>query len=199
MGREARGQAVFGAAQGDVTAVLEGDCLILRGALRRRFARAALNDWRVAGDDLCLVAEGEPLVLRLGAVEAASWLRALQRPVPSLAAKLGLGPAARAWLIGSTQAAPAELAAALDGAGAERPAQAAMLIAVLATPADLATALARGGALGLPVWCVHGKGKGAAVGEAAVRAAFRAAGWRDTKVCAVAAAWTATRYTPGAA
>jgi hypothetical protein len=79
---------------------------------------------------------------------------------------------------------------------ASGPADAAVVVAVLTGPADLEAALAAGRESGLRVWCVHGKGKGAAVGDAAVRAAFRGAGWMDIKASAVSDAFTATLYRP---
>ncbi|MES2541875.1 MAG: hypothetical protein V4583_15025 [Pseudomonadota bacterium] len=85
---------------------------------------------------------------------------------------------------------------AVSGATAPGSQGAAMIVAVLTGPGDLEAALAAGQASGLRVWCVHGKGKGAAVGDAAVRAAFRGAGWMDIKTSAVSDAFTATLYRP---
>lgn len=194
MGREAEGNAVWRGNSGAVKAFLESDGLILRGDIRAKLPRAGLMDWRVEGDDLCLRSEGETLVLTLGAKEAAAWVRALDKPVPSLAAKLGVSAAARAWVIGGP--APDEIALAVAGAEASGPEGAAMIVAVLTGPGDLEAALAAGARTGLRVWCVHGKGKGAAVGDAAVRAAFRAAGWMDIKASAVSVGFTATFYRP---
>jgi hypothetical protein len=191
MGREAEGQAVWRGQSGAVKAYLESDGIILRGELRGRFLRGALMDWRIEGEDLCLVAEGEPLVLTLGAKEAGAWVRALERPVPGLAEKLGVSGERPALVIGGPM--PEALAVALAGrtGGA-----AAVIVAVLTGPGDLERALAEGQATGLKVWCVHGKGKGAVVTDAAVRAAFRGAGWMDIKTSAVDEAWTATLYRP---
>ena len=100
MGREAEGHAVWHGASGAVKALLESDGIILRGEVRAKLPRAGLLDWRVEGNDLCLRVDGEPLVLTLGAREAAAWVKALDKPLPSLAAKLGVSAAARAWLIG---------------------------------------------------------------------------------------------------
>ena len=170
MGREAEGHAVWRGASGAVKAVLESDGIRLRGEVRALLPRAGLREWRVEGEDLCLRSDGEPLALTLGAREAAAWVRALDKPLPSLAAKLGVSPMARALVLGG----PAPEAIAVALAGAEAP----------------------GTATGLRVWCVYGKGKGAAVGDAAVRDAFRAAGWIDIKACAVSEAFTATLYRP---
>lgn len=194
MGREADGHAVWRGAAGAVKALLESDGIILRGELRAKLPRSGLMDWRVEGDDLCLRSDGDPLILTLGAREAAAWVRALDKPVPSLAQKLGVSGAARAWVLGGPP--PEEIAVAVAGAEAAGPGDAALIVAVLTGPGDLEAALAAGRKTGLRVWCVHGKGKGAAVGDTAVRVAFRAAGWMDIKATAVSEAFTATLYRP---
>jgi hypothetical protein len=194
MGREAEGHAVWRGVSGAVKALLESDGIILRGEVRGRLPRAGLMGWRVEGEDLCLRSDGEPLVLTLGAKEAAAWVRALEKPVPSLAAKLGVSGVARVWVIGGP--APEEIAVAVAGAQASGPEDAALIVAVLTGPSDLDAALAAGQASGLRVWCVHGKGKGAAVGDGLVRAAFRGAGWMDIKASAVSEGFSATLYRP---
>ncbi len=194
MGREAEGHAVWRGASGVVKAYLESDGVILRGEVRGKLPRAGLMDWRVEGEDLCLRSGGEPLVLMLGAREAAAWGRALEKPVLSLAAKLGISDLARAWVIGGPR--PEALALALAGCEANGPDSAAVVVAVLTGPGDVEAALAVGQATGLRVWCVHGKGKAAAVGDATVRAAFRGAGWVDIKASAVSEGFSATLYRP---
>lgn len=194
MGREAEGQAVWRGVAGEVKALLESDGIILRGELRGKLPRAGLMDWRVEGEDLCLRSEGEPLVLTLGAKEAAAWVTALDKPLPSLAQKLGVSATARAWVIGGPM--PEEIAIAVAGADAPGPERAVVIVAVLSGPGDLAQALAAGQASGLRVWCIHGKGRGAAVGDAAVRAAFRGAGRMDIKTSAVSEGYSATLYRP---
>jgi hypothetical protein len=194
MGREAEGHAVWRGVSGAVKALLESDGIILRGEVRGRLPRDGLMGWRVEGEDLCLRSEGEPLVLTLGAKEAAAWVRALEKPVPSLAAKLGVSGMARVWVIGGP--APEEIAVAVAGAQASGPEDAALIVAVLTGPGDLEAALAAGQASGLRVWCVHGKGKGAAVGDGLVRAAFRGAEWMDIKASAVSEGFSATLYRP---
>lgn len=196
MGREAEGHAVWRGVSGAVKALLESDGIILRGAVRAKFPRAGLMDWRVEGDDLCLRSEGEPLLLTLGAREAAAWVRVLEKPVPSLAAKLGISATARAWVIGGPV--PEEIAVAVAGAETPGPEGAALIVAVVSGSGDIAAALAAGRAHGLRVWCVHGKGKDAVVGDAMVRAAFRAAGWMDIKSSAVSAECSATLFRPRA-
>lgn len=197
MGREAEGHAVWRGSSGAVKAYLESDGITLRGEVRGKLPRAGLVGWRVEGEDLCLRSGGEPLVLTLGAKEAAAWVKALEKPVPSLAQKLGVSSAARAWVIGGPR--PEEIAVAVAGAEAAGPEGAAVIIAVLTGPGDLEAALAAGRLHGLRVWCVHGKGKGAAVPDARVREAFRAAGWMDIKTSAVSEGFSATLYRPPAA
>lgn len=194
MGREAEGRAVWRGQSGAVKATLESDGIILRGEVRGKLLRAGLMGWRAEGEDLCLRSDGEPFVLTLGAKEAAAWVRALEKPVPSLAGKLGISDLARAWVIGGPR--PEALAVALAGCEANGPDSAAVVVAVLTGPGDLDAALAVGQATGLRVWCVHGKGKAAAVGDAAVRAAFRGAGWVDIKASAVSEGFSATLYRP---
>jgi hypothetical protein len=92
--------------------------------------------------------------------------------------------------------APEEIAVAVGGAAASTPRDASVIVAVLTAPGDLEDAVRAGEALGLRVWCVHGKGKGSVVGDAVVRQAFRAAGWMDIKTSAVSNAFTATLYRP---
>jgi hypothetical protein len=194
MGREAEGHATWRGASGAVKAILESDGIILRGEVRAKLGRDGLMGWRVEGDDLLLRSEGEPLVLTLGVKEATSWVKALEKPAPSLAAKLGLSDTARAWVIGGPP--PEEIAIAVAGAETHGPEGAALVIAVLTGPGDLEAAVAAGEAHRLRVWCVYGKGKAAAVGDSAVRAAFRAAGWMDIKTSAVSTEYTATLYRP---
>lgn len=191
MGREAAAEAEYLGQAGTVKAFLEGNALILRGALRARIARGDLAGWRAEGAALHLMAGGAPLVLRLGEAEAAAWVRALDRPVPTLAGKLGLAPGLAVHLMGP---APPALREAMAGVVEVQPAEAALTLAVLDRPEALAAALAL--ARGCPIWTLHRKGPAADPGESAVRAAFRGIGWRDTKSCAVDAEWSATRYHP---
>lgn len=196
MGREAEGHAIWDGAAGAVKALLESDGIILRGEIRAKLRRDGLMNWRVDGEDLLLQSGGAPLVLTLGAKEAAAWVKALDKPVPSLASKLGVSAAAPVWVIGGPP--PEEIAVAVSGAQRPGPEGAALIIAVLTGPGDLEAALAAGQAQGLRVWCVHGKGKGAVVSDATVRTAFRAAGWMDIKTSAVSDAFSATLYRPPA-
>lgn len=197
MGREARVHAEAGADAGEANALLEGEELILRGAVRRRFPRAALEGVVVDGEVLRFSCAGETVSLRFPGKLAATWAAAVSAPPPSLRAKLSLDKGAKAFLVGSCD--DAALTEALAGALADDVSQADMIVARIDEAADLTIALTiRGEARGLPVWAVYRKGGGAAFGEQAIRAALRREGLRDTKVCAVSKQLAATRYTDAA-
>jgi hypothetical protein len=66
MGREAVVNAEAGAEAGEVKALLETRELILRGALRRRYSKEALEGVRVEGDTLSFTVAGEAVRLHLG-------------------------------------------------------------------------------------------------------------------------------------
>jgi hypothetical protein len=193
MGRESEATATFQGETGYVLALLEPAEIILRRELKARIPRAKITGWSVEGDDLVIATGQGPLRLGLGAKEAGAWARALARPLPTLAEKLGLGPDAPVFLSG--QGDGAELDAALAGHVVPDVSAARIIIARLTAPEDLGTALALAAARpDLPVWCVYPKGKGAQPSDSDVRAAFRGAGWIDTKNCAVSDRLTATRY-----
>ena len=193
MGREAEAHGRWDGQEGWTKAILESGEIILRGDIRARLPRAVLSDWRVEGDVLVLRASGALLELGLGATEAARWVAALDKPLPTLAQKLGLGAASRGYLLGEGRI--VELDLALSGATADRLDQASMIIAILRQQDDLQTALHFAkGHLDLPIWCVHGKGKAAKVTDSHLRNVMRAAGYMDVKASAVAEDWTATRY-----
>lgn len=74
-------------------ACLETTELILRGErIKWRFGLHQLQDLAVVADSLQFVAEGEPIALQLGSVQATQWLKKISTPPPSLAAKLGVRP-----------------------------------------------------------------------------------------------------------
>lgn len=194
MGREAQTLATVGSHTEAVKALLEATELILRGAtLKRRYAVAALQAVRVQGDRLQFNAGDEAVALQLGAAEAGKWQARLTTPPPTLAAKLGVSAASPALVLGPVD--DAALAAALQGATTTRAADAALLLAVVASPADLTQALACHAPLATPVlWVVHGKGRSATLGDTAIRSTLRAQGYIDNKTTAVSDRLTATRY-----
>ena len=134
-----------------------------------------------------------PLVLELGVVEAARWLVDLQKPVPTLAQKLGVTAGCLAFVSGPME--DEALVAALQGYTTPTLAEAGVLVVALGAPGDLTAAytLAQS-ATQLHIWCVYPKGRSAAVTDATVRAYFRDRGYIDSKACAVSDALTATRY-----
>lgn len=194
MGREAQAPATVAGHTEAVKAVLEATELLLRGAtLKRRYAVAALQDLQVRDDSLHFSAGGEAVALQLGAAEAGRWLTRLNTPPPTLAAKLGVSAASPALVWGVVD--DAALAAALQGATTAHADQAALLLAVVASPADLAQAVALHAGLATPVlWVVHGKGRTAPLGDTAIRSTLRGQGYVDNKTSAVSDRLTATRY-----
>jgi hypothetical protein len=193
MGREAEANVQWRGETGLSRVLLESNEIILRGDLHGRIARAGLTLFAVEGDDLRIATPEGPLVLTLGAKTATSWAAVLAKPPPSLAQKLGIGPDALVYATGSIES--TELAMALTGAITDTAKNATILVAVLATADDLHAALSLADVHPtLPIWCVYRKGTGIPVGDAQVRAAFRANGSIDTKSCAVSDCLTATRY-----
>jgi hypothetical protein len=196
MGREASCTARVGTESAEVKALLESTTVVLRGDLKRRWAIAALQQLRIEGDELRFEADGEPVALALGAKEAERWLKKLQAPPPTLAAKLGVSAENPALLIGPTVGPldPA-LAEALTHGLTTNPRQARMLVAVLSKPSELQRmADFHASMICKTVWVVHPKGPGASPSDAEVRTAMRGWGYVDNKTSAVSDALTATRY-----
>ncbi|WP_044563943.1 hypothetical protein [Azospirillum sp. B4] len=179
---------------GEVKALLESRELILRGELRRTIALAAVTAVAVVGDDLVVTMPDGRLTLALGADIATRWARKMTTPPPSLAQKLGVGPATPALVIGAVED-PA-LVEALAGATATTAAEARIALAVVGDTDGLERAVAAHGDLapGAALWIIHGKGPKATFGEGPVRAWMRAAGFKDTKISAVSDTLSATRY-----
>lgn len=196
MGREALCNARVGNQTAEVTALLESTTVVLRGALKRKWAIAALQNLRVAGEDLLFDVDGEAVTLALGEKEAGKWLTKLQTPPPTLAAKLGVSPDNPALLIGPTVGTldPA-LAEALSHGLTGNLKEARMLVAVISKPGELermadfhATMLCK------TVWVVHQKGRDAFPSDAEIRMELRGRGYVDNKTSAVSDTLTATRY-----
>lgn len=179
--------------EGEAKALLESLELILRGGIKRRWAIASLGDLAVAGESLNFTAGGEQVQLLLGATVAARWLAKLGKPPPTLAQKLGLGPAAQATVLGRLD--DDNLAQALAGHVAADPGEAAMMVAVMLNEADLQAALAAHARLPCRVlWAVIPKGPRSTLPESVLRSTLRAAGYADNKTSAVSERLTATRY-----
>ena len=191
MGLEATCLCRWPGGSGELKALLESQALILRGAHRQTFPLAALDAVRVEDASLCFTVAGDAFELALGAERAAHWAKKIRTPPPSLAAKLGVGPHAKALVIGTVDD-PA-LAEALAGHVATADDDARLSLALVTNETGLAEAL-RSASSGKPIWIVHGKGRHATFGDAAIRQFMRAVGWMDNKVAAVSDRLTATRY-----
>lgn len=199
MGREASCTARVGNETAEVAALLESTTVVLRGAIKRRWDIAALQNLRVQADELRFEAGKDPeeaVALVLGEKEAGKWLTKLQTPPPTLAAKLGVSPQNPALLIGPTVGTldPA-LAEALSHGLTGNLNEARMLVAVISKPGELermvdfhATMLCK------TVWVVHPKGRDAFPSDGEVRMELRSRGYVDNKTSAVSDKLTATRY-----
>jgi hypothetical protein len=200
MGREASCTARVGTPQAtesaDVAALLESTHVVLRGALKRKWAIAALQNLRVEGEALLFDVDGEAVALALGEKEAGKWLAKLQAPPPTLAAKLGVSADNPALLIGPTVGTldPA-LAEALSHGLTGNVKVARMLVAVISKPGELermadfhATMLCK------TVWVVHQKGRDAYPSDGEIRMELRSRSYVDNKTTAVSDTLTATRY-----
>jgi hypothetical protein len=196
MGREASCTARVGSETAEATALLESTTVVLRGDLKRRWDIAALQGLRVEGEELRFEAGEEAVALVLGEKEAGRWLKKLQTPPPTLAAKLGVSAENPALLIGPTVGTldPA-LAEALAGGITSNVREARMLVAVLSKPSELERmAEFHASMICKTVWVVHPKGPGASPSDAEVRTALRGWGYVDNKTSAVSEKLTATRY-----
>ncbi len=193
MGREVTGEGRWAGQSGGVKALLESQEIILRGAIRARIPRSSIVAVDVLGDLLRVTAAEGTLELTLGPVEAGKWAAALLKPPPSLAQKLGICPALKAFVIGAVD--DVELAGALDGAQTPTLGEAAVLIAVVHCEPELSAVfeIART-APQLALWCVTGKGRHATLADATIRSFLRGQGYVDNKTCAVSERLTATRY-----
>ena len=189
MGREAFVDASYAGRSGKAKALLEAEGIILRRPLGLTIPRGSIRALTVDGGDLVGQAEQGPFRLGLGAGEALKWKANLEKPLPTLAEKMGLSPGMEVWTFGALDA--PELTEALAGVVSVEAEAAAQGVARVEGPEamEVVAALAPS-----PVWIVHGKGKAAAFGDNAVRAAMRAEGWIDVKVSAVSETLSATRY-----
>ena len=196
MGREASCTARVGDETAEVAALLESTTVVLRGDIKRRYEIAALQNLRLEGDELRFEAGEEAVALTLGDKEGAKWLKKLQTPPPTLAAKLGVSAENPALLIGPTVGSldPA-LAEALAGGITTNLREARMLVAVLSNASELPRmAEFHADMICKTVWVVYPKGPEAMPSEAEVRLAMRNWGYVDNKTSAVSDRLTATRY-----
>ncbi len=195
MGREARCEATWGTRSGQVSVHLDASELRVRGAFRAVAPLAAIGEVRADAGVLRFRAGADEVALALGA-GAPRWATALRTPPPSLAAKLGIATATRVIVEGAVD--DAALAAALDAGTRTRDGAADLVVARVDDADALAAVLARREpqlAGGARLWVVYVKGKGAPLGETAVRAMLRERGFIDVKVAAVSPRLTALAFT----
>ncbi len=190
MGREATGHVRYLGQSGAAKLLLESDVLIVRGEIKARIARAEITGFGVLDADVWIDTFKGRIVATLGAKEAALWVRAMAKPPPSLADKLGISAAKRVYLWSAVQ--DQDLQFALKGSTAAMLEGAAMTLSVLDAAADLETIIPRLGSL--PFWGITRKGKDSPYSENSLRTEMRAHGWIDTKSCAVSATLSGTRY-----
>lgn len=189
MGREAFVEATYAGRSGRVKALLEAEGIILRRPLGLTIARGSIRGLTVDGGELVGHAEQGPFRLGLGAGEALKWKGMLEKPLPTLAEKMGLSPGMAVWTFGTLDG--PELEGALTGIARVEASDAAQGVARVEGPEAMEAVAALAPS---PVWIVHGKGRAVAFGDNAVRAAMRADGWIDVKSCAVSGTLSATGY-----
>lgn len=192
MGREATIQAEYAGRAGQAKVLLESEGLILRAPLTARISRDGITDLAVEGEALTGLGPDGAFRLTLGAAEAAKWKAALEKPLPTLAEKLGLKPGVTVWLFGDFEA--PELSVALAGTPRADLAVADLRLIRAESLGALMQGLDESATSSAPVWIIHGKGKAAALSDNAVRQVMREAGFIDTKACAVSGVLSATRY-----
>lgn len=193
MGREATATCRWRDTEDEFKVLLETNEILLRGKSRYTFDRASIENFQQDKGDLRLTIAGETLVMHLGEKEAAAWFAKLQKPVPTLAEKLGITPESMAFVLGAVD--DAELARALDGNVTTNLSQAGTIIAILRNQADFDKAITV--ARSHPeqaLWCVYGKGKFSTLPDSHVRSTLRSIGFMDNKTTGISDQWTATRY-----
>lgn len=190
MGRESDAWLTYGGASGAGKLLLESTEIILRGAVRARIPRSAIVGFAQEGDDLVIQTPRGALRAGLAPKHAARRVAALAKPIPTLAAKLGVSPETPIRLLGDVT--DADLQAALSGGVSPT---ATTLLAELNDATQLDAALHALADPGLTAfWGVTVKGKAAPLPEASLRSRLRDAGFTDTKSCAVSQIRSATRF-----
>lgn len=193
MGREARCAASWGARSGEVTVHLDTSDVTVRGAFRARAPVESLREVRADGDTLRFRAGADDVALRVG-TSAPRWAAAIAKQPPSLAAKLGITPHTRVLAIGAVDDDALAGALATGIASDERPD---LIVARVDDAGGLARIASEHAPLlerRVPLWVVYTKGKGAPLGETAVRAILRERGLVDLKVAAVSGMLTALQF-----
>jgi hypothetical protein len=195
VGREAHCICEWNGDSAKVKALVEPPELILRGEIRRRLPFSDLRQVRAVGAALRFKFGSDVVALKLGAVMAEKWAKAILTSPPSLAKKLGITAESTVWVIGTVD--DAALASALGEARTAARKGTDLIVARVNTPAELARAFkttAKETSAGVPIWIVYRKGPGHPIGEADVRSAGLAAGIVDVKVAAVSAQLTGLKF-----
>ena len=193
MGREAVAVVRWQGETAEVALHLDATYLTLRGDIRADLRRSEMTGICAVDSGVAMQVAGNPLVLEFGATDAARWVKALLKPPPTLAQKLGVSDVQRAFVVGTYE--DAALEAALDGAQVGRVDDAAFIVAIVHDELGLMEAEAAASeAPEKHLWMIYGKGKGVEVGGMYIRSYLRDLGYRDSKSCAVSDRYTATRY-----
>ena len=100
MGREATIQCRWAHEAGLCKVLLETHELIVRGALRRRVLIANIREVSVENEELQFRVDGDAVSLSLGSALAQRWAKAIAKPPPSLASKLGISSTTRLKILG---------------------------------------------------------------------------------------------------
>jgi hypothetical protein len=195
MGREARCKCEFEGSVVEVKLHLEPGLLTLSGGIKRKMPTAEIKEIKVVGDRLVFRADGKPMRLHLGKVDAEKWAVAIQAAPPSLARKLGITDKTVVRTIGPIL--DDNLKAAVEEAARVSAKGATLIVACVETPESVGAALMEAKAQvdkGVPLWMVYRKGPDHAINENWIRSALRSAGLMDTKIASVSAQWTALRF-----
>jgi hypothetical protein len=178
-----------------VKVLLESGEIVFRGAIRKRLSLSEVRNVKVVADRLCFTAGREPVQLFLGSDAAGKWAKAISKPAPSLARKLGITNSTIVRTIGSIE--DRALQSALDEAGRISAKDAGLIVAYVDTHESLHATLqvAKPQLLkDVPIWIVYAKGPGHPLDEAAIRSLLRDKKMMDTKVASVSAKLTALRF-----
>lgn len=192
MGREAQTTLIHQGQAFAVKALLEADCVIIRGDFKIKLLRDDMSVTSENGDLLIEDPRGL-FILKLGEAEAAKWHKKLTTPAPSLSEKLGLSQTHKAYIW--ADAISEDLQAAFKTHGCERPQDAAFLIGIVDTKDALNALLHKiKDFQDKHVWCLYPKGPKSTLPESVVRTILYEHDYRDSKSCAVNETYTATRF-----
>ncbi len=189
MGREVRCLVRSGGDEAEAKALLETDEVIVRSPFRLKVPRSDITGTAVEGDRLTIDhAGGPPLVLELGAKEAARWAHDIANP-KTLADKLGVKPGQRVRLVGDADPELVGSGVAADGGEPDVVFLQVDEASDLARIAELRAQIVPDGA----IWVIRPKGR-ADLTEAMVLGAGRDAGMYDVKTARVSATHTGLKF-----